>query len=104
MSEKKIQIKIGSRVYPITVSEDEEQVVLEASKLINKEISDLQGIYQNSKDAQDILSMTLLKTKVELLKTSVSEKALENVQDIEVDHTQEKTLLDKIELLIESAL
>lgn len=66
MSQKSIKIKIGDRVYPLTVSEKEEESVNSSAKMIEKNIAKLKTQYKIS-DSQDLLAMTCLElaTKVQ---------------------------------------
>ena len=59
MSQKSIKIKIGDRVYPLTVSENEEESVNSSAKMIEKNIAKLKTQYKIS-DSQDLLAMTCL--------------------------------------------
>lgn len=59
MSQKSIKITIGGRVYPLTITEKEEQTVLNSAKKIEENINKLQSQY-GIKDAQDLLAMTAL--------------------------------------------
>ena len=59
MSQKSIKIKIGDRVYPLTVSEKEEESVNSSAKMIEKNIAKLKTQYKIS-DSQDLLAMTCL--------------------------------------------
>jgi cell division protein ZapA len=59
LSQKSIKITIGGRVYPLTITEKEEQTVLNSAKKIEENINKLQSQY-GIKDAQDLLAMTAL--------------------------------------------
>lgn len=59
MSQKNIKISIGGRVYPLTITEKEEPVVVSSSKMIEENIVKLKEQY-SIKDSQDLLAMTAL--------------------------------------------
>lgn len=66
MSQKNIKIKIGDRVYPLTISESEEDGVISSVKKIEENILKLKKQY-NINDSQDLLAMTCLEfaTKIQ---------------------------------------
>lgn len=78
MSQKSIKITIGGRVYPLTITEKEEQTVLNSAKKIEENITKLQKQY-GIKDAQDLLAMTSLEFATQLGNKS-DENANENVE------------------------
>ena len=59
MSQKNIKIKIGDRVYPLTISDSEENGVNTSVKNIEENILKLEKQY-NINDSQDLLAMTCL--------------------------------------------
>lgn len=84
MSKKNIKIKIGDRVYPLTVSESEEKTVTASAEQIAENIKKLKVQYKIS-DSQDLLAMTCLELATKLqntLKTETS-KASDNSEKIE---------------------
>ena len=59
MSQKNIKIKIGDRVYPLTISDSEENGENTSVKNIEENILKLKKQY-NINDSQDLLAMTCL--------------------------------------------
>jgi cell division protein ZapA len=59
-----VKITIGNRSYPIRVSKDEEEKVLEAAQVINKKLKELETSYA-VKDKQDLLAMCALQYATE---------------------------------------
>lgn len=59
MSKKSIKIKIGEKVYPLTVSEDEEKTVEQSAQRIAENIKKLKSQYKIN-DSLDLLAMTCL--------------------------------------------
>jgi len=59
MSKKNVKIKIGDRVYPLTVSESEEAGVELSANTIAENITKLKNQYKIT-DSQDLLAMTCL--------------------------------------------
>ncbi|MEN8839030.1 MAG: cell division protein ZapA [Flavobacteriales bacterium] len=59
MSKKNVKIKIGDRVYPLTVSESEETSVELSAEKIAENIKKLKNQYKIT-DSQDLLAMTCL--------------------------------------------
>ena len=88
MSQKNIKIKIGDRVYPLTVSESEEKIVMASADKIAENISKLKVQYKIS-DSQDLLAMTCLElatkiqntSKADVVPTQDNSKKLENILD-----------------------
>lgn len=60
MGELSIKIKIANRVYPLTVSANEEEGIRNAAEKINQSIGDFERLYA-VKDKQDLLAMAALK-------------------------------------------
>lgn len=59
MSKLAINVNIGSRVYPLTISPEEEELIREAAKRVNENMRQLENTYE-VKDKQDLLAMTSL--------------------------------------------
>lgn len=59
MKKQRINIIIAGRTYPLTVSEDEEEVLRKVGKQINNMIKDFEANY-NIQDKQDALAMCAL--------------------------------------------
>ncbi|MCB0481945.1 MAG: cell division protein ZapA [Flavobacteriales bacterium] len=94
MADKNIKVKIANREYPLTVSESEEQDILEAAILINENIKKLKGSYVVS-DYIDLLAMTALElaTKNDSLK-DVKKEALNKELENELDAISNR--IDKV--------
>lgn len=71
MSKKNVKITIAGRTYPLTISEDEEAVVLKSQELINNNIDKLKKQY-NINDSQDLLAMTTLEFAAKIQNTTSS--------------------------------
>jgi len=84
MSQKSIKIKIGDRVYPLTVSEKEEESVNSSAKMIEQNIAKLKTQYKIS-DAQDLLAMTCLElaTKVQNLPSAEVPESRDNSKELD---------------------
>ena len=93
MSQKNIKIKIGDRVYPLTISEGEENGINTSVKKIEENILKLKRQYKIN-DSQDLLAMTCLEfaTKAQNTTTKTVSK--------EVNYTSE---LDSILKLLNEA-
>jgi len=99
MSQKNIKINIGGRVYPLTISENEEETIRFSQKRIDDNIVKLKTQYA-IKDSQDLLAMTALEFATKLqTKTSTS---LQEIPVNKVDNEEINTDLDKILLLLET--
>ncbi len=94
MSQKNIKIKIGDRVYPLTVSDSEEKTVEASAEKIAENIMKLKIQYKIS-DSQDLLAMTCLEYATKLQNTPKAEPA--NAQDNSIQ-------LDEILSKLEEAL
>ncbi len=71
MSQKNVNITIGGRTYPLTISEQEEAIVIKSQATIQTNIDKLKRQY-NITDAQDLLAMTALElaTRLENITTN----------------------------------
>jgi cell division protein ZapA len=78
MSQKNIKIKIGDRVYPLTISESEEDGVNSSVKKIEENILKLKKQYKIN-DSQDLLAMTCLEFATKAQNTPT--KAVSPTQD-----------------------
>jgi cell division protein ZapA len=72
MSQKNVKIKIGDRVYPLTVSESEEKTVEISAEKIAENIKKLNSQYKIT-DSQDLLAMTCLEYATKLQNTPKAE-------------------------------
>lgn len=59
MKDLSIKVTIGNRVYPLTISPEEEENIRKAAKLVNENIKELENSYA-VRDRQDLLAMTAL--------------------------------------------
>ena len=77
-----IQVQIGNRSYPITVSEAERESVLKAADKINNQIKELETAYK-VKDQQDLLAMCTLQMASENIKNAANRSA----STVEIHHS-----------------
>ncbi|MEN8927870.1 MAG: cell division protein ZapA [Flavobacteriales bacterium] len=84
MSQKNIKIKIGDRVYPLTISESEEDGVNSSVKKIEENIQKLKQQYKIN-DSQDLLAMTCLEfaTKLQNTPTKAATPAQDNTPKLD---------------------
>ena len=75
---KSIEVSIAGRPYPVKVTDDEEQVVLDTVEEINQKVSDLQQTYRG-KDKIDYLSMALLTYALDYAKNRSDNQNLEAI-------------------------
>ena len=61
----KIKVKIANRLYPLSVSQDKEEVIRKSSKKIDEIIEKLEKSYA-VRDKQDVLAMCALQYATEL--------------------------------------
>lgn len=92
MSQKSIKISIGGRVYPLTITEKEEQTVLKSAAKIEENINKLQSQY-GIKNSQDLLAMTALEFATQLGNKATNEA---NENNVEID-TILNTLVGKLQ-------
>tara|TARA_B100001778_G_scaffold200074_1_gene165168 strand:- start:276 stop:551 length:276 start_codon:yes stop_codon:yes gene_type:complete len=71
MSDLSINVNIGGRSYPLTISRNEEEQIRKAVSEINNNIKDLKENYA-VKDMQDLLAMTVLQYASETVKINNS--------------------------------
>lgn len=76
---KSIEVSIAGRPYPVKVTEDEEQIVLDTVEEINQKVSDLQKTYRG-KDKQDYLSMALLTYALDYAKNKSANDTMDAVR------------------------
>lgn len=74
MSKLAINVNIGSRVYPLTITPEEEELIREAAKRVNENMKQLENTYE-VKDKQDLLAMTSLFFANRLLESERATKA-----------------------------
>ena len=76
MPEVSIKIKIVSREYPLTIKQEEEELVRKAAELINQQVNEYEKNYSvNNK--QDLLAMSALQLATQVVKTQQSAAAPE---------------------------
>jgi len=92
MGELSIKIKIANRVYPLTVSANEEEGIRNAAEKINQSIGDFERLY-DVKDKQDLLAMAAL--KVATRNFDLEKKGILDSAGIEEDLIKVEQLLDQ---------
>jgi cell division protein ZapA (FtsZ GTPase activity inhibitor) len=75
---KSIEVSIAGRPYPVKVTADEEQIVLDTVEEINQKVSDLQHTYRG-KDKIDYLSMALLTYALDYAKNKSDHQNIEDI-------------------------
>lgn len=88
MSQKNIKIKIGDRVYPLTISEGEEIGINSSVKRIEENILKLKKQYKIN-DSQDLLAMTCLEFATKAQNTTTKTVSKENNYTSELDDVLE---------------
>jgi len=98
MSENKIDIKIGGRIYPLSVENPEEtKKAFTTVKELEKELNQLDGSYKGTKDKQDLLAMLAFKYKAMLLGNNIPQATTnDNVSNNQLE------ILHKIEALLDT--
>ncbi len=86
-----IKVSIANRTYPLRITHDEQEKVLQAAENINKRIKDFEDNYA-VKDKQDLLAMSALQFASEALGTPKQDKK-HNSQQETIDHIDYLTLL-----------
>ena len=93
MAKLSLKVVVAGRTYPLSIEENEEQVVLDAAKDINKAIKLLQDNYA-VKDMQDLLAMTALQLAAK--KDNVSSEKKESINTDEIE-TQLKSISEELD-------
>jgi cell division protein ZapA len=88
--ERSISVIIADRPYRLKVTEDQEEKVRKAAKLINHTMKELSGVY-HFRDKQDLLAMAALQAAVQ--------KDVDSRQS-ETQEEQILTAIEKIETLV----
>lgn len=83
MQKLKIKVKIANRVFPLTISRNEEEGIRKAVKAIEDRLKIYESRFE-AKDTQDLLSMCLLEMSVKLF---------QDEQKLKVDSDLENKLL-----------
>lgn len=89
MSQKNVKIKIGDRVYPLTVSESEEKTVEISAEKIAENIKKLKIQYKIT-DSQDLLAMTCLEYATKIQNAPKAEPIKTKDYSIELDEILSK--------------
>lgn len=69
MSELSIKVSIAGRVYPLTISAADEEIVRKAARRVDDQIKQLQSVYA-VKDRQDLFAMAALQSATLALKAT----------------------------------
>ena len=85
MAKLSLKVVVAGRTYPLSVSEDEREKVINAAEDINKAIKLLQDNYA-VKDMQDLLAMTAL----QLASKSDGKKSSKDTNSAELSDIQKK--------------
>ena len=96
MGKMSIKIVIAGRNYPLTINEDEEELIRNAVNDINTNVNRLQENYA-VKDMQDLLAMTSLQ-----LATRPNDKKKTSVDGNSVNEASHKEVLEALQLLSNS--
>ncbi len=67
MSDQSIKVTIAGRVYPLTISAAEEEMVRKAALQVDEQVKTLQQTY-SVKDRQDLLAMAALQSATQSLR------------------------------------
>ena len=97
MSKIAIKISIAGRTYPLNVSEDEKDAVMNAADEINKAVDYLRKHYSVN-DAQDLLAMSSLQ-----LLAKQSKKSVKGYKE-KVDDTELNKQLESLKSNLQSLL
>jgi len=68
-----VKVSIGSRSYPLRITKEEEEKVLQAAQAINKKLKEFEESYA-VKDKQDLLAMCALQFATEALNHAKDEE------------------------------
>jgi len=80
MQKLKIKVKIANRVFPLTISRNEEEGIRKAVKAIEDRLKIYESRFE-AKDTQDLLSMCLLEMSVKLFQDDQKLKVDGNLED-----------------------
>ena len=94
---KAINVHLAGRVYPITVQEEQEELIRAVAKDINERVAQFQLQYTNQKDKQDCLAMAILAWSLEWINQY---KRTESPETPSVSAAQ----LDALHALLDQAL
>ncbi len=96
MGKKSIKIVIAGRNYPLTINENEEELIRNAVNDINTNVNRLQENYA-VKDMQDLLAMTSLQ-----LATRPNSRKKTSSEEKQQDEHSQKKILEALQLLSNS--
>ena len=83
MAEISLKILIAGRTYPLTVKKEEEQTVLQAAKMINDKIKELEVNY-SVRDKQDLLAMCAINLLVAQINISKKTPEMEKLNQLDL--------------------
>ncbi len=86
-----IKVSIANRTYPLRITHEEQEKVLQAAENINKRIKDFEDNYA-VKDKQDLLAMSALQFASEALGATKQDKS-SNTEQESVEQIEFLTLL-----------
>lgn len=89
MDELSIKVNVANRIYPLTISRDEEEGIRKAAKLINERIKNLESTY-DVRDVQDLLAMVALEY------ANQSSKLNNETTDLNHNLTEKASQIDEI--------
>ena len=84
MAELSIKIKIGDREYPMKVSDEDEQRVRKAGKLINERMRSYSALF-GLHDKQDLLAMVAFDCLVDTMNTDTPSSVLDETVDSKIE-------------------
>ena len=84
MEELSIKVNIADRLYPLSVTREQEETVRKAAKLINDKLKALQQQFA-VQDKQDMLAMTVLEVTTTLLQLQDSSAIKDKDISLELD-------------------
>jgi len=90
-----VKVSIGNRTYPLRVSKEEEEKVLQAAQAINKRLKEFEDSYA-VKDKQDLLAMCALQFATEAMG--------HHKQDKKAGQSEASEQVDYLKLLIDEYL
>jgi cell division protein ZapA (FtsZ GTPase activity inhibitor) len=90
-----VKVSIGNRTYPLRVSKEEEEKVLQAAQAINKRLKEFEDSYA-VKDKQDLLAMCALQFATEAMG--------QHKQDKKAGQNEPAEQVERLKLLIDEYL
>lgn len=80
MTKIQIKLKIAQRSYPLTIAQEDEELVRRISKMLNEKIAYYKDQYASA-DAQDITVMAAIETLMQSLKNPDNQMIPEGIED-----------------------